>query len=38
MLQEIIENWGSLSDEDKWVIASILTGGDYSSERMKRRY
>ena len=26
MLQEIIENWDSLSDEDKWVIASILTG------------
>lgn len=26
MLQEIIENWGSLSDEDKWVIASILRG------------
>ena len=26
MLQEIIENWDILSDEDKWVIASILTG------------
>ena len=26
MLQEIIENWGSLSDEDKWVIVSILRG------------
>lgn len=26
MLQEIIENWDSLSDEDKWVIASILRG------------
>lgn len=26
MLQEIIENWDRLSDEDKWVIASILRG------------
>ena len=26
MLQEIIENWGGLSDEDKWVIVSILRG------------
>ena len=26
MLQEIIENWDILSDEDKWVIASILRG------------
>lgn len=24
MPQEIIENWDRLSDEDKWVIASIL--------------
>ncbi len=26
MLQEIIENWDRLSDEDKWVIVSILRG------------
>ena len=26
MPQEIIENWGSLTDEDKWVIVSILRG------------
>ena len=26
MPQEIIENWDRLSDEDKWVIASILRG------------
>ena len=32
MLQEIIENWDKLSDEDKWVIASILTGEIILSE------
>ena len=32
MLQEIIENWDSLSDEDKWVIASMLTGEIILSE------
>ena len=26
MPQEIIENWDMLSEEDKWVIASILRG------------
>ena len=26
MLQEIIENWDRLSDEDKWIIGSILRG------------
>lgn len=32
MLQEIIENWDRLSDEDKWVIASMLTGEIILSE------
>ena len=32
MLQEIIENWDSLPDEDKWVIASILRGDIILSE------
>ena len=26
MPQEIIENWDRLSNEDKWVIVSILRG------------
>lgn len=26
MPQEIIENWDMLSEEDKWVIVSILRG------------
>ena len=32
MPQEIIENWDRLSDEDKWVIVSILTGEIILSE------